>query len=259
MRVALGVEYDGGAYSGWERQTGRSTVQGAVEAALSRIADESIRTVCAGRTDSGVHACGQVVHFDTGAERDDRAWVMGVNSTMASDVAVRWVRRPGERFHARFGARCRHYRYVIFNHASRSALLRHRSALVHRNLDQDRMQAAGDYLLGEHDFSAYRASSCQARSPVRTILRLEVRRCARLVCIDVSANAFLHHMVRNIAGVLIAVGTGDWPPQRAREVLESRDRRCGGVTAAPGGLYLLGVDYPQAFGIPSLSPSDPLW
>ena len=259
MRIALGVEYDGQGFAGWERQVGRRTVQDAVDTALSSIASEPLRTVCAGRTDAGVHALGQVVHFDTAAERDDRAWVMGVNRELPADVVIHWVRRPGQRFHARFGAYRRHYHYVICNQPQRAALLRHRAAWVYRRLDERRMQAAADYLLGQHDFSAYRASSCQASSPVRTLCRLEVWRHRQQVHIEVCANAFLHHMVRNIAGVLIAVGTGDSPPRWALDVLRSRDRRCAAVTARPEGLYLRGVEYPADFDLPSVSPWNPLW
>lgn len=249
MRIALGVEYDGTAFSGWQAQTGAHTVQETLEHALSRVADRAVRVVCAGRTDAGVHATGQVVHFDTDAIRPQRAWVLGTNTHLGPEVAVGWACAVDERFHARFSALSRHYRYIILNRETRPALLHGRVWWVHRVLDADRARAAAEYLVGEHDFTSFRALACQARHAVRTVRRLEVRRVGEFVYIDVVANAFLHHMVRNLAGVLVAIARGEHPPRWAREVLEARDRTLGGVTAPAAGLYLVQVDYPGSFGL----------
>lgn len=249
MRIALGVEYDGIAFAGWQSQRRTRTVQETLEAALARVADHPVRVVCAGRTDAGVHATAQVVHFDTESVRPERAWVLGTNSHLPADVAVRWARAVEPRFHARFTARGRRYRYVILNRDTRPALLRGRVWWVHRPLDAEPARAAAAYLVGEHDFTSFRALACQARHPVRTIRRLDVHRAGEFLFIDVSANAFLHHMVRNLAGVLAAIARGEHPPQWAREVLEARDRALGGVTAPAAGLYLVQVEYPEAFGL----------
>jgi tRNA pseudouridine38-40 synthase len=257
VRLALGVEYDGGRFAGWEDQPGQRTVQGSLEASVSRVADHPVRVICAGRTDAGVHAWGQVVHFDTSAPRDERAWLLGGNANLPEDVSVAWVRPVPDAFDARRSARRRQYRYLIYNHPLRPALLRERVCWECRPLDPERMQAGASFLLGEHDFSAFRAAACQARTPVRRLERLEVARRGRLIAVDVVANAFLHHMVRNIAGVLMAIGLGKEPPDWARAVLEGRDRRLGGVTAPPQGLYLVGVEYPERFGVPPVPP--PAW
>jgi len=259
MRVALGVEYDGAPFSGWETQRGRATVQQQLERALGRVAAEPVRTRCAGRTDAGVHALAQVAHFDTAADRSPGAWVHGTNSHLSRSVSVRWARAVAPEFHARFSARSRTYRYLIVNRPVRSPTLHRRATWEYRPLDVGRMQDGAGYLLGTHDFTAYRARACQARSPVRTVHRLEVDRHRDLVSIDICANGFLHHMVRNVAGVLCAIGAGRAPPEWALEVLRSRDRTCGGVTAPPDGLYLLAVEYPARFRIPALSPSWALW
>lgn len=235
------------------------TVQAELERALGRVAAHDVRTTCAGRTDAGVHAYGQVVHFDSTSDRSVRSWIFGANSNLPRDVSVTWAAPVESTFHARFSARSRHYQYLILNRSVRSALFRGRMTWECRWLDEWAMQAAADYLLGEHDFSAFRALSCQAKSPVRTVYRLEVRRCGEILLIDVVANAFLHHMVRNIAGVLMAVGVGKKDPKWAYEVLASRDRTCGGITAPADGLYLLGVEYPGHFGIPRVSPTGGLW
>lgn len=257
MRLALGVEYDGSQFAGWEGQPGRRTVQETVEAALSRVADRPVRVVCAGRTDAGVHAWGQVVHFDAPAYRAERAWLLGGNANLPPDVSLTWARPVPEHFDARRSALRRHYRYLVYNHPLRPALLRDRVCWECRPLEVERMQAGGAFLLGEHDFSAFRAAACQARSPVRRVERLEVTRRGRLIAIDVVANAFLHHMVRNIAGVLMAIGLGKEPTQWARRVLEGRDRRLAGVTAEPQGLCLVGVEYPSRFQTPPVPP--PAW
>ena len=255
----MGLEFDGGAYHGWERQRGPPTVQARVEDALSRVANDGVATISAGRTDAGVHALGQVVHFDAPVLREPHAWVMGTNANLPPDVAVLWAAPVPDSFHARFSAVRRHYRYIIFNRPVRTALLRGRASWCYRVLDVSRMQAAADLLVGEHDFTSYRAAGCQARSPIRTVHHLAVSRQGRNVVIDVCANAFLQHMVRNVAGVLIAVGAGERPPGWAGEVLQARDRRRGGVTADPNGLYLVAVDYPARFRLPAVPPSGTLW
>ena len=259
MRVALGIEYDGTNFAGWAKQPGARTVAEVLERALSAVAAHPVATVCAGRTDAGVHATGQVVHFDPEAVRPGRAWHLGVNTHLPPDVAVRWVCEPGEEFHARYSALRRHYRYVIYNHATRSPLLASRAARVHRILDVAAMRRAARQLVGEHDFSAYRASDCQARNPVRRVRHLEVERHGDYVVVDVCANAFLKRMVRNLAGVLLTVGRGDRPVDWAGAVLASRSRECGGVTAPPQGLYLTRVEYEVRFGLPSVPHWRPLW
>jgi len=259
-RIALGVEYDGRPFCGWQVQKGNlPTVQGSLEVGLSRVADEPIKVVCAGRTDTGVHACAQVVHFDTHAQRDERAWVCGVNSNIDKSISVVWASPVSEDFHARFSATRRRYRYVIANRRVRPSFAAGRVSWEPRLLDEGRMQQAASHLLGEHDFNSYRAVACQAHSPVRTLHRLDVRRKQDLVIIDIEANAFLHHMVRNIAGVLMAIGAGERAEDWSREVLEARDRRLGGVTAPPHGLYFMSVGYPSEFGIPQVSPTQLVW
>lgn len=259
MRIALGLEYDGSHFHGFERQPDRRTVQGEVERALTRIAASPVRVICAGRTDAGVHALGQVVHFDTAAARPTHAWVRGANTYLPPDVSVLWARCVDERFHARYLARRRRYRYVIVNRSTRPALLARRAAWEYRPLDARRMERGARHLEGEHDFSSFRAAGCQARHPVRRVDRIEVVRIGERILVDVHANAFLQHMVRNIAGTLVAVGTGEREPGWVASVLAARDRRAGGVTAAPGGLYLVGVDYPEDSGIPAVPMSRALW
>lgn len=248
-RIALGIEYDGKRFSGWQRQPHAPSVQEALEHALSRVADRPVEVVCAGRTDAGVHATHQVVHFDTATVRPERAWVRGVNSNLPGDVGVRWMREVAADFHARFSATARTYRYVILSHPVRPVLDRHRVAWTWRPLDVAPMRDAARHLLGEHDFSSFRAVACQAKHPVRTVHRLDVRYDGDRVALEVEANAFLHHMVRNIAGVLMAVGAGERRPDWAREVLDARDRTVAGVTAPAEGLYLVAVRYPERFGI----------
>lgn len=251
MRVALGVEYDGSRFHGWQaQQPGVRTVQSELERALSRVADHPVSVVCAGRTDTGVHGLSQVVHFETQASRRPHNWILGANVNLPDDVNVLWAREVDEQFHARFSATGRSYRYVILNRPTRSALLAGRATWVHRPLDAERMHQAAQVLRGTHDFSSYRALGCQAKSPVRTVNQISVRRSGDLVVLQVSANAFLHHMIRNIAGVLLAIGQGDQEITWAQEVLEYRDRTLGGVTAPPDGLYFERVEYPEQFGIP---------
>jgi tRNA pseudouridine38-40 synthase len=249
MRVALGVEYDGSGFHGWQYQGDVRSVQELLEQAVSKVADHRVGVHCAGRTDTGVHATGQVVHFETPAKRSARSWVLGCNVNLPDDVSVSWAREMPEAFHARFSAVGRHYRYLILNRSFRSALWRNRAVWVHHPLDEQAMHRAGQSLVGTHDFSSYRALGCQAKHPVRTIHRLSVRREGELVSIDIHANAFLHHMVRNIAGVLMAIGKQEQPESWAETVLGYQDRTLGGVTAPPQGLYLTQVDYPVAFGL----------
>lgn len=251
MRIALGVEYDGSGFRGWQsQQEGVHTVQGCLETALGQVANHPVRTVCAGRTDTGVHAVNQVAHFDTQAQRSPYSWVMGANSNLPAEISVLWAQPVSDCFHARFSAVSRRYRYVILNRPCRSALCRQRAAWYYKPLNEQKMQEAGCQLLGEHDFSAFRGPHCQAKSPVRRLTMLEVTRQRDFVILEVAANAFLHHMVRNIAGVLLAIGSGERPVPWALEVLAGRDRTRGGVTAPPEGLYLLAVDYPEEFSLP---------
>ena len=250
MRIALGIEYDGSAFNGWQRQSHAPSVQAALERALSKVADHPVDVVCAGRTDTGVHATAQVVHFDTRAERSLRSWLLGGNSNLPPEVAITWVQPVSEDFHARFRATARRYRYIILNRGHRPALLRNRVCWEHRPLDVEAMRAAARPLLGEHDFSAFRALACQARHPVRTLHRLELQRRGDLILLDVEANAFLHHMVRNLAGSLIAVGRGEQPVDWLAELLAGRDRSRSGITAPAGGLYFVKVAYPPEFDLP---------
>jgi tRNA pseudouridine38-40 synthase len=249
-RFAVGLEYDGRAYSGWQFQPGLKTVQDEVQRAFARVADAPIDCVCAGRTDAGVHALAQVVHFDSDAARSERAWRLGANTGLPPDISVVWVREVPAHFHARYGALARSYRYLILNRDSRPGLATGRATWARRPLDVARMHAAAQVLVGEHDFSAFRAVECQAKSPLRRVDRLAVRRQAEWVAIEVTANAFLHHMVRNITGLLLAVGEGDSPPERVAAVLASRDRKVNAATAPPDGLYLASVQYPAEFGLP---------
>ena len=245
--MALGIEYDGSAFHGWQFQGDVRSVQELLQLALSRVADHEVTVHCAGRTDTGVHATGQVVHFETPAIRTERSWVLGSNVNLPDDISVCWAKQMPDTFHARFSALGRHYRYLILNRTYRSALWRNRAVWIHHPLDEQAMHRAAQKLVGTHDFSSYRALGCQAKHPVRTIHRLTVSRQGEMVSIDIHANAFLHHMVRNIAGVLLAIGKGEQPESWSEEVLALRDRTLGGVTAPPQGLCLTKVDYPPEF------------
>jgi tRNA pseudouridine38-40 synthase len=249
-RIAVGIEYDGSGFHGWQHQPHSASVQAVVQQALGTIADSPVQLTCAGRTDTGVHARGQVAHFDTSAQRSPRAWVLGANRELPATVNLRWAMPVGAEFHARFSAVRRSYRYLVLNRATRSALAAGRALCVHRPLDEQAMRAAAAALVGTHDFSAFRAAECQARSPVRTIESLEVARSGDWLRIDITANAFLHHMVRNIAGLLLAVGKGDAPPGQAHVQLASRQRSTGAATAPAHGLYFWQVAYPGQFGLP---------
>ena len=249
-RIALGLEYDGRAYAGWQAQAGLATLQGVAEAALASVADEPVSLTAAGRTDAGVHALGQVAHFDTHAHRTMRGWTLGANTNLPPDVSVHWAREVSERFHARFSAESRTYCYLILNRGTRSALARGRATMIHHELDERRMADAASYLLGEHDFSAFRAAECQSRTPVRRLEELAVERRGEWIIVRATANAFLHHMVRNIVGLLMAVGRGRAEPAWAREVLASRDRTLSAATAPADGLYLWHVRYAEGFALP---------
>jgi len=259
MRIAAIIEYDGSRFSGWQRQDQTRTVQGVVEEALSKVADEVIQVTVAGRTDAGVHAAGQVIHFDTSAARSDYSWVRGANSNLPSEVALLWAGPVEDGFHARYSATGRHYHYIILNRPIRPTYLARRVTHEYRLLDVAAMQRASQYLLGEHDFTSFRATECQAKSPVRELRGLDVTRHGDMVHIHAHANAFLQHMVRNIAGVLMTVGAGERQPSWTQEVLEARERRAGGVTAAPDGLYLREIEYPETFKLPRLSRVVGLW
>jgi tRNA pseudouridine38-40 synthase len=252
MRYACAVEYDGRGFSGWQRQANARSVQADLEAALSQVANHPVEIACAGRTDAGVHATWQIVHFDSRASRTLRSWLLGVNANLPDDVRVLSVMSVADDFHARFSAQTRRYRYVILERRVRSALLRHRVAWTHRRLDERLMREGAVQLIGEHDFSAFRALACQAKSPRRTIHVLDVQRRGEYLYLDVEANGFLHHMVRNIAGVLMEVGRGERSPEWTGELLQARDRSRGGVTAPAAGLYLVGVRYPEDHGIAPL-------
>ncbi len=256
MRIALGIEYDGTAYNGWQRQKTGLGVQQRVEEALRVVADHPVEVTCAGRTDTGVHASGQVVHFDTPNTRDDRGWLLGINSNLPGDISVVWARHVEDDFHARFTATGRNYRYRILNRLERSALHRYRAWWVYAPLDAERMHEAAQHLLGEHDFSAFRAAGCRANTPQRNITRLSIERSGDWITLEVSANAFLQHMVRNITGSLAAVGEAEQPPDWIKAVLESRDRKQGGIAAPPHGLTLVSVDYPESANIPGPRDTD---
>jgi len=255
-RVALVVEYNGQGYHGWQSQPHAPSVQARLEQALSGVADHPVEVIAAGRTDAGVHALAQVVHFDTAANRPMHAWVLGCNSHLPADISVTWAGVPGADFHARYSAIQRHYRYLVCDRRARPALLHGRVAWFHYSLDACAMHESGQHLLGEHDFTSFRAAECQSKTPFRQIRSLCVQRHGDLVVIDVCANAFLHHMVRNIAGVLMAVGRGDHASEWVAEVLSARRRSAGGVTAPAAGLYFMGPVYDPAFAVPSPAPPE---
>ena len=250
MRIALGVEYDGRPYCGWQSQPDRRTVQDVLQAALSQIASAPVSVVAAGRTDTGVHALEQVVHFETGAARPLTAWVRGANALLPDNISVRWAHDVPEEFHARFSAHGRSYRYLLINRPVRPALQAGKVGWFHAPLDIDVMRQAAQCLLGEHDFSAFRASECQAKSPIKTLHQLDIRQDGEMLVFDLSANAFLHHMVRNIVGCLVYVGKGKYPPEWLAGVLESRERRLAAPTFAPDGLYLRRIQYEAKWGLP---------
>ncbi len=250
-KIALVVEYNGSNYKGWQSQKGRViTVQDCIETALSKIANHPVSVVCSGRTDSGVHACYQVIHFESCSERALKAWVLGVNSQLPEDISVVSAKEVTDDFHARFGAISRRYRYVIYSTRIRSALMSKEVTWTHKPLDVNLMNLAAECLKGTHDFTSYRAVGCQAHSPIRTIHNIEVYKANSYIVIDVRANAFLHHMIRNFAGVLMSIGAGEQPVEWAKHVLDAKDRTVAGITAPPDGLYFVHAEYPKSYGIP---------
>lgn len=251
MRIALGIEYDGNGFYGWQQQPELVTVQGSLQEALSTVANEPIFLQCAGRTDAGVHATGQVVHFDTRAKRHLDAWVYGTNAQLPKGISVRWSRHVDFSFHARFKAISRRYRYVIFNHPVRPAILHARTSWHYYPLDVDRMRTAASFLIGEQDFSSFRAAKCNAKTPNRNIIDFSIERQGDYVIFEIEANAFLHHMVRNIAGVLMKIGAGFKEVGWMQEVIEARSRQAAAETAPPGGLYLMRVKYPEPYIFPN--------
>lgn len=250
MRIALGVEYSGQKYFGWQRQQSMPTVQGKLEEALSKIAAHPVAVTCAGRTDAGVHATGQIVHFDVDVVRAEPAWTLGVNSNLPADISVRWMHEVDESFNARFSATARRYRYVIYNGPTRPALLAAGVTHCYHPLDEKRMQMGAQALLGEHDFSAFRAAHCQSHTPFRHLQYIQVTRRGDYVMVEVMANAFLHHMVRNIVGSLMVIGQGLQEPAWMGSLLASKDRTLAAATAKPNGLYLVDVTYPEHFNLP---------
>jgi tRNA pseudouridine38-40 synthase len=262
MRIALGVEYDGSSFCGWQSQADGRTVQDTLQAALSQIAgdnlagdqpvEEQISVIAAGRTDTGVHALEQVIHFDTHVERPLTAWVRGVNSLLPDSIAIHWAHPVPDEFHARFSAHGRSYRYLLINRAVRPAIRAGKVGWFHAPLDVTAMQAAAQCLLGEHDFSAFRASQCQAKSPVKRLHQLDIRRQGDMLIFDVSADAFLHHMVRNMVGCLVYVGKGKYPPAWLADVLSGRERSRAAPTFAPDGLYLRHIKYETKWGLPQM-------
>lgn len=250
MRIALGLEYDGAGFQGWQSQPGGNTVQDMLEQALTHIAGAPVRVICAGRTDAGVHGLAQIVHFDTEVERQMTAWVRGANAHLPPGVAVQWAVPVADEFHARFAARSRAYRYVLLNRSVRPALLSGKVGWCHRPLDLTAMQAAAVCLVGEHDFSAFRAAGCQAKSPVKSLYHMEIARDGDLLLFDFRANAFLHHMVRNLVGALVYVGMGRMPIDWLEHLLAAKDRSLAAPTFAPDGLYLVDVEYAPDWGLP---------
>lgn len=257
FRIALGVEYVGTRYSGWQKMppctaTGKAmrTVQGELEQALSKIAAASVLLTCAGRTDAGVHATGQVVHFDTAAERPEKAWVLGGNAHLPASIRIQWARPVAPQFHARFSARMRTYRYLIANTPAQPAITNGQCLWAREPLDIQTMQQAAQFCIGEHDFSSVRGSHCQAKNPVRTLHRFSVTNNNGWIVIEICGNAFLQHMVRNLMGLLLPVGRGERPPTWVRDVLAARDRKQAGKTEYAGALYLVRVEYGEEHRLP---------
>ncbi|MFT7186216.1 MAG: tRNA pseudouridine38-40 synthase [Pseudohongiellaceae bacterium] len=250
-RVALCLSYNGANYHGWQAQkSGIPTVQKYLEAALSKVANQPVAVICAGRTDASVHSSYQIVHFETSVKRSERAWVFGCNANLPDNISVSWAGSVDHAFHARFSATSRRYNYLIYNHPIRPSNFNREMTWSHYPLDVDKMHQAAQYLVGQHDFSSFRAVGCQANSPIRNLEFVNVQRFSNMILIDIKGNAFLHHMVRNIAGVLIAIGSGKQTVKWCEKVLQLKDRTKADVTASPHGLYLTHVDYPDEFGIP---------
>ena len=258
-RIALGIQYDGSAFYGWQSQPHGKTVQDALERALREFAQTRLQTVVAGRTDTGVHGLGQVAHFDTELDRTDFSWVRGTNAFLPKAVAVQWAKPMPETFHARFSAFERTYYYALYVHPVRSPMLTGRAGWVHTPLDVGAMRAAATYLIGEYDFSAFRSSECQAKTPVKHLYQIDVRQQGDFIHFRFRANAFLHHMVRNLMGCLVAVGRGRHPAEWMADVLASRDRNQAAPTFMPDGLYLAQVGYPQEFAVPAAQAASVPW
>ena len=258
-RLAMCLEYDGSNYHGWQIQKGVVTVQETLEEAVSSVADEQIQVITAGRTDAGVHATGQIVHYDTRSNRSGQAWLRGTNSNLPESVVVSWVLPVPATFHARYSAITRSYRYVLLNRLVRPTYLSRRVSWDYRPLDINKMKVAAKPLLGAHDFNAYRAVSCQSNTSTRIIHELEINQKESWIWFDIKANGFLKHMVRNIVGVLVAIGAGESEPDWSSEVLETRDRTMGGVTATADGLYLCGVSYSAGYNLPPAPPPCRFW
>lgn len=258
-RFAACIEYNGKHYNGWQKQSHAPSIQDAIESAASNVADESVKVVAAGRTDTGVHATGQIIHFDLNVERTPRELVRGINRYLPDDICVIWAVPIDVDFHARYSALNRRYRYVVLNRSIRPACLHGRVAWHHRPLNIASMQSAASCLLGEHDFSAFRAAGCQNKNPVKTIHKIVVNRSGDWVWLDIAANGFLQHMVRNIMGVLIRIGEGIEPPEWSGHVLKSGDRKQGGVTSPAGGLYFVSASYDMKFKLPEIPPACRFW
>ena len=250
MRYALGIEYDGAGFFGWQRQNHAPSVQQSIEKALTAVANHPVTAICAGRTDTGVHALGQVVHFDSPSERSERQWILGINSNLPETVRVLWIRTVDDSFHARFGAHSRSYRYSIMNRWVRPAIGVSYYGWCRQRLDTEQMHEASQLLSGKHDFSAFRSAGCSAQHAIREVTAISVTRQEQIVNIDITANAFLYHMVRNIVGSLIAVGRGEESLQWFADVFNSRDRKLAGVTADPAGLYFMSVRYDPKYNLP---------
>ncbi len=251
QRFALGVEYNGSLFNGYQMQSeGTRTVQAELENALSIVANEPVRVTCAGRTDAGVHATGQVVHFDSSVQRPLKAWMLGGNTNLPRDISINWVRNVSDDFSARFSAISRSYRYILCNRRARPALFQQNVAWLYEQLDEKAMDDAAQLLIGEHDFSAFRSSGCQAKHAVREMQSISVQREGDYVILDVKANAFLYHMVRNIMGTLLVIGRSEKPVTWVTDILQGRDRKLAGVTAPSNGLYLVNVEYPVQHGLP---------
>lgn len=259
MRVALGIEYEGSNYAGFQRQTTLKTVQGELERALSIVANEKIEIQCAGRTDAGVNATGQVIHFDTNAVRSERSWIMGTNVNLPDDIAVTFAKIVDDSFHARFSAKARRYRYIISNTVYRPGILNKGVSVYQGNFDIEKMQEAADYIIGEHDFSSFRAADDESRTSMRCVHFVKITRFGQYIVFDIAANAFLMHMVRNIVGSLLTVGNGQNSVQWFKNMFDAKDRNQAGPTAKPYGLYLVDVTYPNDFNLPKRDCIGPIW
>lgn len=259
MRVALGIEYEGSNYAGFQRQTTLKTVQGELERALSIVANEKIEIQCAGRTDAGVNATGQVVHFDTNVQRSERSWIMGTNINLPDDIAVTFAKIVDDSFHARFSAKARRYRYIISNTVYRPGILNKGVSVYQGNFDVEKMQEAADYIIGEHDFSSFRAADDESRTSMRCVHFVKITRFGQYIVFDIAANAFLMHMVRNIVGSLLTVGNGQNSVQWFKDMFDAKDRNQAGPTAKPYGLYLVDVTYPNDFNLPKRDCIGPIW